>query len=233
MQINNGTDSIIDEIDSLCDSDVTSYPLADKIRRVNIGLDEVITEILQADGTWQYDDTNHTDLPIGTTDLVEGQQDYSFEDEFLVIERVEVKDVNGNWHKLKPFDQSTEKGAMEELFKTDGLPEYYDKQARSILLYPQPTATQTTLTNGLKVWFKRNADKFTTSDTTQEPGFASLFHNILSYMASIPYCMTYKKDRVRNYQNEVFRLKQEIRRFYSRREKDVKKRLVANEENSR
>lgn len=233
MNFNSGTNSIIDEIDSLCDSDSDSYPIAAKTRRVNIGMDEVIAEILQADGTWQYDDQNQTDLPIGTTDLVDGQQDYAFEDEFLVIERAEVKDNSGTWHKLKPFDQSEVEGALEELYGTDGLPLKYDKQGRSILLYPAPATANVTITGGLKVWFKRNATKFTTSDTTKEIGFASPFHSILAYIASIPYAMTYKQDRVVMYQNEVIRLKGEIRAFYGRREKDVRKGLRANVENNK
>ena len=233
MKFNSGTDSIVAEIDALCDSNSTSYPVADKTRRVNIGMDEVVSEILQADGSWQYDDSNQTDLPIGTTDMVASQQDYSFEDEFLVIERVEVKDANGNWSKLKPFDQEEVSGAMEELYENDGLPVYYEKQGRSILLYPSPATASVTLTAGLKVWFKRNATKFETTDTDKEPGFASLFHNILSFQASIPYCMTYKRDRVTTYQNEVIRLKQQIRAFYSRREKDVRRRLIPTQESSK
>lgn len=31
-----------------------------------------------ADGTWAFDDSNHEDLPIITTDLKTGQRDYSF-----------------------------------------------------------------------------------------------------------------------------------------------------------
>ncbi len=227
MQINNGTDSIVDEIDSLCDSDSTSYPIADKIRRVNIGLDEVSSTILKADGTWEFDDLNNTDLPIGTATLVNGQQDYSFASELLVVTRVEIKDSDGNWVKLTPFDQQELDIALEEFNKTDGMPIYYDKSGDSIFLYPAPATANVTLTAGLKVYFKRNMSKFTTSDTTKSPGFASPYHSILAYIAALPYCMKYKQDRVDRYERKVEKIKKEIEKFYGKRNKDVRKRIIA------
>ena len=70
------------------------------------------------------------------------------------------------------------------------LPLYYDKVSDdTIKLYPSPTATYCTLTAGLKVHFRRTAHLFTASDTDAVPGFASPYHVILAYMASIP-CIT-------------------------------------------
>jgi len=63
--------------------------------------------IITADGTWQYDDTNYTDLPIGTGTLVEAQQSYSFASEYLEIEIVKVKDIDGNWRTLDLVDDKT------------------------------------------------------------------------------------------------------------------------------
>lgn len=58
-------------------ADATTYPIADLTRNANAALDNVVTLILGADQRWQFDSTNSTDLPIGTTDIVSGQQDYS------------------------------------------------------------------------------------------------------------------------------------------------------------
>ena len=231
MQFYNTTDnenSLVHECWDLCDADNTSYPLDPTVtRRFNIALERVIAWILEADGTWQWDDTNHSDLPIGTQTLVNSQSQYSFNDKFLEIEEVQIKDEDGNWHILQPIDQKeySDSEPLSEAFKTDARPVYYDKVADdTIQLFPAPdNGTSVTLSSGLKIKYRRTADLFTTSDTDQVPGFPSPYHVILSYMAAIPYCMTYKKDRVVMYQNEIERLKQGLIKIYSRREQDKRK----------
>ena len=73
--------------------------------------------------------------------------------------------------------------------------------------------------------FKRTASLFTAAgtDTTAVPGIASPYHILLAYMAAIPYCMTYKKDRVALYEKRVDEGIREMIKHYSYREKDRKK----------
>ena len=218
------------EIDRLCDSDDTSYTRVAKTSRVNNSLEQVIGWLLNADGLWQFDDTNYTTLPIGTYTLVEAQQSYTFASDFLDILTVKVLDVNSNWVVVKPLDQQEDRSiALEEQFAATGLPIYYDKIGDSIKLYPAPTSTAVTLSSGLKVEFKRTASLFTvasdTSADTTEPGFASPYHVILAFMASIPQCMAYHKDRVLLYEKKVMDLKKELIEFYTKREKDTRHRI--------
>jgi len=223
--------SLVHECWDLCDADINSYPLATVTRRFNSSLEELVALIITADGTWQYDDTNYTDLPIGTGTLVEAQQSYSFASEYLEIEIVKVKDIDGNWRTLDLVDDKNFRNIpLEDYFATTGLPTHYDKEGDTIKLYPAPTATDVTLASGLKVHFKRTADLFTIADTTQEPGLPSPFHTILSYMSAIPYCITYKKDRVTELKRKVGStdksspfyggMKKALIKFYSRREGD-------------
>lgn len=225
MQINPGSGAgIVDEIDVLCDTDTTSYPLASKVRRINSAYEELIGEIINSDGTWEWDDTNHTDLPVGTADLVNAQESYTFASEYLEIRQVKVKDASGNWQVLRPIDYRDFKDtAIEESFATTGMPQYYDIIGDTIKLYPAPATASVTTTAGLKIHFTRTADLFTTADTTQSPGLPSTHHVILAYMAAIPYCMTYKKDRVPLYQQKVQDMKRTLLLHYGRREKDVPK----------
>lgn len=231
---------ICQETDYLCDSDPSSYPRLDKTRRANAALEEIVAEIIQVDGLWQWDDSNRTDLPIGTQTLVEGQSVYSFNDKFLQLLEVQVKDVDGHWHIIQPIDQKEYSSStpLEEDFATAGLPEYYDKVTDdTIKLLPAPTATACTLASGLKIKFQRTANLFTpvsttAADTTQ-PGFVSPYHIIIAYMMAIPYCMTYKKDRVATYERKVGSndprspvyggLKKQLIELYSRRERDKRK----------
>ena len=69
-------------IDRNCKTDSTRYSVANKTADVNLELDETYGLIFSAGGTWQFDDSNHGDYPIITTDIVASQRDYSFtEDE--------------------------------------------------------------------------------------------------------------------------------------------------------
>jgi len=225
MQFNDTSTSlgVCQEIDALCDSDTTTYPVADKTRRVNIALETLVAKIINADGTWQFDDTNYTDTPVGTGTLIEGQSQYSFASEYLDIEWIKIKDLNGNWVFIKPIDQSQVSYPLEEFLTTDGMPEFYDKEGDTIRLYPAPTATAVTLASGIKVKFKRTADLFEASDTIKEPGIPSPFHVLLAYMASVPFCMSYKKDRVALYEKKIDEMTNELIKFFGRREKDKRK----------
>lgn len=214
--------------DFLCDSNDTSYPRLQKTREANNGLDEVVGKIINTDGTWQFHDTNYTDNPVGTGDLVEGQSSYSFAEDFLDIENIKIKDVNGYWNILKPIDQRHSDTPLEDYLETDGMPEYYDMNGDTIRLYPAPSATHVTLTAGIKVQFKMKPSAFTYASTTaadtKEPGFA-LHHQIIAYYMAIPYCMKHKKDRVGLYEKKKYELLQGIIEHYSSREKDQKKNM--------
>lgn len=226
---------IVSEINALCDSDATTYPIADKTRRVNTAYQELVGEIITQDGTWQFDDTNYTDLPRGKMTLVEGQEDYEFASEYLSIDAIEILNKAGTqYQRIKPLDHHELGGVSpQEYFGTDssgnpskGFPEFFDVVGDTIFLYPAPTSTSMTLTNGLRIWFKRNVDLFTTTDNTQEPGLPSPYHVILAYMAAIPYCMTYKKDRVAFYEQKVEQLKKGLFALYGRRERYKTKRMT-------
>ena len=143
--------------------------------------------------------------------------------------RVAVKDSSGKFFFLNPIDLLDERSQpLEEIYNVNGLPERYDKSGSSVFLYPAPAAGSVTLTAGLKVWFQRTASVFTSAELTtgtKQPGFAAPYHHILAYKSAIPYCMTYKRERVSAYMTEAQRLEIELLNFMSRREKDVQKSL--------
>lgn len=180
--------SIIEEIDFNCGTDSTSFPLADKLRKINLWYYKVVTAILEAMSNWEWDDTNKTDYPIGTTNLVASQRDYTLPTDFLKISRVEVKDSGGNYQKVEEFDETQIYGiGLSEFNETDGLPVYYREIGNSIELYPSPSASSTTLTAGLKLYFVRSQTEFTISDAAVSPGFSTLFHKILALGPSYDY----------------------------------------------
>jgi len=233
MNFYDGTNKngICQEIDRLCDSTDTSYPRLDKTARVNSSMEELVAEILTADGLWQWDDTNQTDQPRGKGTLVEGQDQYAFASEYLAISEIDVLDINGYYRRVRPLDPTELELSWDQTFGLDasgnprkGFPLWYDKQGDSIRFAPAPSATTCTLTNGLRVTFQRTAVLFTptsgTSDDTMAPGLPSTHHKILAYMAALPYCASYKKDRVAWLQTQITLQKKSLMEFYSKREKD-------------
>lgn len=225
---------IVEEINFLCNSDNNSYPINDKTRNVNRAYDKVVSRIFTADGRWEFDDQNAADLPIATTDLIQNQQDYSFDVSFLIVARVEVKDQNDNWTTLAPFSQSdivrgglpgyVPSQSLTQFLSQPGIPQYYDKLANSIFLYPAPSYSQA---DSLKVYFQRNVNYFVPTDTTKIPGFASPFHRILSMEATLDYARAKNLDiglphgKIPNsFVSELQTLYSDLQDYYSRKSKD-------------
>ena len=211
--------SLIHEIWDLCDTDINGYPLKDVVRRINGSLEELTAIIINADGTWQFDDTNYSDAPRGKGTLVEGREYYTFASEYLQIESIDILDLNNLYRRIEPFDpHDLNVESPDEYWGVDssgnpntGFPEVYDIKGDSIRLYPAPTSSQVTLTNGIRVNFKRTIKLFTMSNSTtitsgeedDEPGIPSPFHFLIAYMAAVPYCLKYKKDRVADYERKI------------------------------
>jgi len=163
------------------------YLDSDLERNLNYHYDETAILIWNSVGDWSFDDLSQNTLPIAVTDLVDKQQDYSLPTTARKLERVEIKDKDGNWRLLKPIDKSQIAVAMEEYLEVPGVPVEYDLIGNSIFLYPKPDATQVTTTKGLKVYVSRSVIPLSASG--DEPGFDSEFHRILSLGAAQDWCI--------------------------------------------
>lgn len=170
---------ILQQVRQMMRVDSNQWATSKVVNSVNNYLDEVSGYAIGADRKFQWDDTNHTALPIGTDDLTANQSDYSFlTDEqgnrILTLIRIDVSDADGNWTQLQPIDQFQVEGALDEFNSTADKPLYYDKIADNVVrLYPKPA---TSVTNGLKFYFQRTPSYFTASDTTKQPGVANVLH---------------------------------------------------------
>lgn len=216
---------IVEEIYNLSDTDSTSYPAAKMLRRINASYEKVVGRIMLQDGNWEFDDTNFTDFPRGKADLVAAQKDYGFDSSHLAIESVQVLDSNGKYYYLRPISKADYSIPLDEYFETDGLPLYYDKDGKSVLIYPGPAAGDVTTTDGLLVHFRRTASVFTSGEVTtgtKSPGFASPYHMIIAYESALVFCITYKPERVARLKAEVQELWKGLLDFYAKRAKDEK-----------
>lgn len=159
--------------------DSTQWPIENIVTSCNVWLDKIINYGIGKDRRFQIDDTNHTKLPIGTTNLVANQSDYSFltdgeNNRILNITRIDILDSSGLYRKLIPIDQEQIGTALGEFEKTANLPIYYDKIADNIIrLYPKPA---TSVASGIMYYFQRSPSYFLVTDTTKQPGVANVLH---------------------------------------------------------
>lgn len=184
----------------------------------NRALDSVTTSILEADDRWEFDDSTYTDYPIATTDLVSGQRDYVLSVSHLKVLRVEWMDSTGNWILGKPIDLEDIPVARDAWLSTDTTPIYYDKLANSLMLYPTPNYNST---GGLRVYYQREPNYFLYTDTTKEPGFASICHRLVPMKACYDFAIANNlTDKITILRDEIAKKDLELRKFYGRRNKD-------------
>lgn len=201
--------------------------LAQTTSDINIALDEALSCIFEVGGTWQFDDSNHTDYPIITTNLVSGQRDYSFTVDgnsnlILEIFKVMVADQNGVFHEIKPVDVSSGRAPVnfDSGQNVTGIPNTYDKLANGIFLDAIPSYNYTA---GLKIYINREASYFTTSDTTKKAGFAGLYHIFLAWYASYMYAFRKSLPIANGFLGEMNKTKEAMKDHYKSREKDARK----------
>jgi len=149
---------------------------------INVVGSEVFALIYLLCGNWQYDDSNYTDLPQAVTDLVSSQALYSIPDTALTIQRVEIKDPNGDWIKLTPIIKEQINIGIDELLDANGTPRFYRVINGTIELFAAPNYNST---GGLKIYFDRANVDFVVGDTTKTPGFASFLHDIIPVKTAI------------------------------------------------
>lgn len=161
--------------------DANQWPTANIVNSCNNWLDLVAGYAIGADTRFAWDDTNHTKLPIGTTDLVENQVDYSFlTDEqgnaIVTLLKLSLIDANGKEIFLQEIDRNDYLYDTTSFGVNTGTPTSYDKIADNIIkLDYKPTAEDVTKYD-LKFYFQRTPSYFAATDTTKAPGVSPLLH---------------------------------------------------------
>ena len=201
-------------------TDTTTYPIKDFVRNANFAGDRVSSLIMKSDAKWEWDDSNNTDLPIGTTTLVAEQQDYAIPVTQLKIIRVRVKDAQGNYQIVEPTNRKDL--INTELTSTSGMPRKYDLLGNSLMLYPKPKAGDVTLSAGVEVQFQRGFSYFVYTDTTKVPGFATPYHRLISLYSALDYCESNELDkRAVRCQNKINRMENDLVEHYASRNNDA------------
>lgn len=234
---NNATGSgIVEQTRDIMRVDSTQWSAQKIVNSCNNWFDKITGYAIGADRRFQWDDTNHTKLPIGTTNLVANQSDYSFltdeqGNKIITLTRIDVKDSSGNWTELKTIDENEIPMALDEYEKVAGIPKYYDKIADNIVrLYPKPVAN---VTSGLKFYFQRTPSYFVSSDTTKEPGCSPLLHRGFVIASAYDGALTLGLNNLQPLSIELQKEESKMISYFSDRNTDEVGRLTPAIENNR
>ena len=238
MQFSDTTNNtgIVEQTRSFARVDSAQWPTSKIVNSVNNYLDRVTGYAIGADRRFQWDDSNHTKLPIGTTNLVSNQAEYSFlTDEqgnsILTLTRIDILDSDGNYRQLKAIDEVEIPVALDEFESTAGKPIYYDKIADNIIkLYPKPA---TSVTAGLKFYFQRTGSYFAAIDTTKSPGVAPLLHRGFVIAAAYDCAITLGLANFNMLAGEMAREEKAMQDYFAIRNQDEVRRVSPVRENNR
>lgn len=228
---------IVEQVRSLMGVDSTQWPTWKIVNSVNNYLDTIAGYLIGSDSRFQWDDTNHTKLPIGTTNLVANQSDYSFltdeqNNKILTLTRIDLlQTTGGDYRQLELIDQSEISGALDEFESTAGIPVYYDKIADNIVrLYPKPSAN---VTSGLKFYFQRTPSYFVATDTTKEPGVPAILHRGFVIASAYDGALTLGLSNLQPLSIERQTEEQKMVAYFKGRNKDMKLNMTPLRENNR
>lgn len=205
MQYSNTTDKngCIQFVESLCklgDGGITSDSTLFKqiTSYFNQADKKVSMSLLKVDKNWTFDDSNYTDFPIATIDLVASQRDYTLPgatsggntSTLWKINKVEV--LNGTeYQEIRLMVDG------EDEVTTVGTPTAYNLMGSSLRFKELPQ----TLTAGLRITFQRSGIEFTTASTTQQPGYMDVYHDLPCYDVASTYLLPFDADLATRYSN--------------------------------
>lgn len=229
------------------DGDISGNPLLlQKFTSwINLGLDDTWNTILLACSLGGLDDSNYSDYPFFSTNLISGQRDYSYTidgDGSVILDcsRVMVANTAGTFAEIYPVNQDTTTANRGNPTDTtsfidgrnaSGIPTRYSKQGgNSILLDVIPNYNST---NGLIFFGTREASYFNVNDTTKRPGFVGIFQSYPALFASEMYAGMKTLGNLKKLNLDKTNMKRDIQVYYTQRDKDVPKRMNANVEQTR
>jgi hypothetical protein len=111
-----------------------------------------------------------------------------------------------------------------------GTPTHYCKLGDFIYLRPKPDYNET---NGLKLYINRPASYMTPSSTDTVPGVPRIHHWALCRKTALPWLLERGKPQAKSIAQLLVQDEADIRRYFAKRNKDIKNRMVPRQENNR
>jgi hypothetical protein len=224
---------IVEQTRGLMRVDSTQYPTWKIVNSANNWLDYVVSYGIGHDKFLQFDDTNHTKLAEGTSDLTINVTDYSFlTDEqgnpITTLLGISIL-TNSKYVPLTPVDRS--QVDMGTFAQTSGTPTQYDKIADNIIrLDNKPSAT---VAAGLKYYFQRAGSYFIAADTTKQPGVNPALHRGFVIASAYDGALELGLANTNALSIELEKEKQKLKDYFGTRNNDQPRRLTSMYQNNR
>ena len=139
-------------------------------------------------------------------------------------------DSNGKWTLLKAIDEMRETSAIGAIELESGTPTEYWKTANGIFLKVKSNYNQT---NGIRMFFTRSPNYFTTANTTEVPGIPNGHHRYLALKPAFWYWLPKDTSRANIFFAELQKVELSIKDEYSQRTRDEVARLGVKQESNR
>lgn len=213
-------------IDLEVKTSTASYPIADKVLDINVALNDAIDIAIKNCGIGNFDDSNHTDYPIITTNLVSGQRDYSYTNDgnsnlILDIYKVLVMNPQGIYVEIPQVDVQTQFNTQSftDGQNQTGTPSSFDVTGNGIIFDVVPNYSQT---SGIKIYINREGSMFTTSDTTKKPGIDGRVQEYLVVSPSYKHASRNNLATKQDLEKRKLELEAKIERVYGKKNKSVR-----------
>lgn len=215
--------------------DATQWPTARVVASCNNWLDTVAGYAIGADRRFQWDDSNHTALPEGTTTLLTTTSDYSFltdeqSNNIVTLLGISVL-TNGKYEPLQQIDRNDPDYDIATFGTETGTPTKYDKIADNIIRLDKKISAQ--VSAGLKFYFQRTPSYFVATDTTKQPGVSPLLHRGFVIASAYDGALTLGLENLSALSVEREKEEQKMIRYFGDRDNDDVKRMVPLYENNR
>jgi len=253
MQYNSEANSydIVSEVRTICGCTSSEYSDNDLARRFNQALDWYFDIAFDSDSEQTFDDSNHSDPPIDSVNIVSGTNRYKFSDftdEIFSIVNVEILSSQAKGIYLIPEtlenmgvgSLAPESGRVQAISnrtfqKTyidagSGTPTHYCKLGDYIYLRPNPDYNEA---NGLKLYINRPASYMTPSSTTTVPGVPRIHHWALCRKTALPWLIENEKPQAKSIAQLLVQDEADIRRYFAKRNKDIQNKMTPRVENNR
>lgn len=191
----NGLIQVFERLTRMPDGTVAGTLLKQVTAQINEAFEDILPFLLAFNDQIRWDDTNHTDAPIGYVNIVSGQADYKITQDDNSLDILNMVGV-----RILQSTTATEYVALERMLPDDeraadamspnpsitGVPTHFLEMNNTLYFYPEPNYAKT---SGIELFFQRQQDYFESTDTTQTPGIPKPFHKLLVIIAALEWTL--------------------------------------------
>lgn len=214
--------------------DATQWPTYKIVNSCNNYLDTIAGYMIGGDKRFQWDDTNHTKLPEGTTASTTAS-DYSFltdEQGNAIVTLTGISRLeNGYYVPLKEVDRNDPDIDLSTFGATTGTPTQYDKIADNVIRLNYKVGS--VISSYFKFYFQRTPSYFTASDTTKAPGCSPLLHRGFVVASAYDGALTLGLKNLQVLSIEKQNEEQKMINYFASRNMDTKRTMSPNIESCR